>query len=156
LIAELRPASLDQLGLQPALEDLVARTRASNGLAIELCVEIGEGAGSRLGPEIESVIYRVVQEGLTNVVKHARAETCRVAVVEETGDVTVTISDDGGGFSEAEQTTGFGLLGMRERLALVAGRLEIESEAAAGTTLSAVIPAARMAGAADPGVRRAG
>jgi signal transduction histidine kinase len=159
LITELRPASLDQLGLQPAVEDLVARMRASTELAIELRVQIGDPADDaavRLGPEIESVIYRVVQEALTNVVKHAQAKTCRVAAIEADGEVAVTISDDGSGFSEAEQTAGFGLLGMRERLALVGGQFQIESGSGGGTTLRAVIPTARTAGTAEPDVRRAG
>jgi signal transduction histidine kinase len=139
LITELRPAALDQLGLQPALEDLAERMRSGSGLAVELSVQLG----SRLSPELESVVYRVVQEALTNVVKHAAAYRCSVAVAEIDGALAVEIADEGAGFSENKARGGFGLLGMRERLALVGGRLEIDSTPGAGTRISASIPNSR-------------
>jgi signal transduction histidine kinase len=90
---------------------------------------------------VETALYRVVQESLTNVVKHARARSVSVSVVRRNGAVAAVIEDDGAGFQPATaREDGVGLLGMRERLALLDGRLEIESRPGAGTTLVAEVP----------------
>jgi signal transduction histidine kinase len=143
----MRPASLDQLGVEPALEALVARSEGLSGLQIRLRTELrGE---PRLKPAIETTVYRVVQEALTNVAKHAEASTVDVAVIEDDATITIRVADDGGGFSPGQDTAGFGLIGMRERLRLAGGRLEVRSDAGRGTTIHASIPVTRPA--ADTG-----
>jgi signal transduction histidine kinase len=139
IIAELRPASLDTLGLQPALETLAQRLGGAEGLEVEADVAVdGEG---RLSAELETAIYRVAQEALTNVAKHAGAHRVQVTARREQGAVLLTITDDGGGFDAATPSTGFGLVGMRERVALVGGELELETSAS-GTILRARFPVA--------------
>jgi signal transduction histidine kinase len=146
LITDLRPASLDQLGVEPALEALVERTRTLSGLDISIHFELASEDGhepKRLSPDLETATYRLVQEALTNVVKHADATTVKLEVAERDGMVEVVVSDDGKGFDTAEGTDGFGLIGMRERVHLVGGRHEIESLPGRGTTVRALIPATR-------------
>jgi signal transduction histidine kinase len=126
LIAELRPAALDELGLGPAIETLAERSAASAGVEVLTRVTL---ADERLAPEIEGAVYRVVQEALTNVAKHARASHVRVEVGRENGGVDVIVEDDGHGFDPAAATSGFGLVGMRERVELTGGQLEIHSRA---------------------------
>ena len=105
-------------------------------------------------PELESAIYRIVQESLTNVIKHADAEHVEIAIVED-GEVTITVHDDGSGFDPSQRGDGFGLLGMRERVSLVGGELRVESEPGGGTTVIAVLPAQRLASDSDePGLSR--
>jgi signal transduction histidine kinase len=135
LIAELRPAALDELGLEPALESLVGRLATVEGVETELDVAVGE----RLGREMETTVYRLVQEALTNIAKHARAERVSVRVAREDGGVRVEVRDDGSGFDPATPTEGFGLLGMRERVTLAGGRLDVSSDRG-GTTVSAMLP----------------
>ena len=139
LITELRPAALDELGLGAAIESLTQRLRAVEGLDVELDLG-GDEPLRRLPAEIETAVYRFVQEALTNVTKHARAERAAVAFREVDGHLEVKVRDDGTGFDPAAATGGFGILGMRERLALANGELEIESEPGAGTTVTAKIP----------------
>jgi signal transduction histidine kinase len=145
LIAELRPAALDDLGLGPALESLVERVRAIHGLTVHAAIDLDNEAGgapaSRLIPEIESTAYRLVQEGLTNVAKHAQAETAELVLTESEGEVAIQIRDDGCGFDPAAGTAGFGLVGMRERVDLVGGSMSIESEPGSGTVVNAKLPA---------------
>jgi signal transduction histidine kinase len=136
LIADLRPAALDELGVHAALETLTARVAQQTGLQIEL-----EHEGSRRAKEVESTIYRLVQEGLTNVVKHADARRVLVRVTQQGDTVEVLLRDDGKGFAAHQSTTGFGLVGMHERVALVRGALVVESRPGEGTTLRARIPA---------------
>ena len=135
IITELRPAALDELGLVPAIEALVSRLSAVEGLQIACCVDVA-GAGRRLGPELETTIYRLVQEALTNVAKHARADHVRVVVVGAEGRIDVEVSDDGAGFDPAATTGGFGLAGMRERVSLSGGQLTVTPRAS-GTTVRA-------------------
>jgi signal transduction histidine kinase len=136
LITELRPAALDQLGLVAALEGLGRRAADVEGLEVGLDVRVREDA---LDAELKTAVYRLVQEALTNVAKHARAARVDVAVEQGAEEVRVRVGDDGRGFDAAEPTAGFGLAGMRERAALMGGRLEIETSAA-GTAVSAVFP----------------
>jgi signal transduction histidine kinase len=146
LITDMRPASLDQLGVAPALEALVQRSAALFGLAITLRADLGVEAGhepERLAPEIETTIYRVVQEALTNVVKHAEATKVDVEVHEHDGSVEIRVRDDGRGFDVEASSDGFGLIGMRERIRLAAGRYWIDSEPGGGTEVHVVLPAAR-------------
>jgi signal transduction histidine kinase len=143
LITDLRPASLDELGTQPALEALVERVAAVNGLEIDLHADLGYEQGrnaERHAAALETTIYRIVQEGLTNVAKHAGATRVEVSVVEDDRSVTIVVSDDGKGFDPEARAEGFGVVGMRERAALVGGSLVIDSAPGAGTRIRASLP----------------
>jgi len=138
LAVELRPTALDDFGLAAALERLAATFQERSG--IETAVESGL-RDERLPPEVETVLYRLVQEALTNVVKHAAAEHVSVVLTPRDGGVGVLIEDDGVGFTPEDAREGaLGLLGMRERLALVEGTLTVESMPGEGTTLLAHVP----------------
>ncbi|MGZ4270093.1 MAG: sensor histidine kinase [Solirubrobacteraceae bacterium] len=139
LIAELRPPALDQLGLAPALASLAQRTGAANDLEVRADVELPDDR--RLAPELETTVYRVVQESLTNAVKHAGASTLDIAVRCADDAVEVSVADDGIGFnSEAATGNGFGLAGMRERVELAGGELSVLPGADAGTVIRARLP----------------
>ncbi len=134
LIADLRPAALDELGIAPALETLAGRSSSDVDVDLEVTLK------ARPPAELESTIYRVVQEALTNVAKHAAATHVLVRV-RDTGDtIELLVRDDGTGFDPHRRSTGFGLVGMRERLALLRGTLDIQTTPGGGTTLRAVIP----------------
>jgi len=142
LITELRPAALDELGLRPALEALIERGRTMHGLAIDATLELDRGGDSlrpRLHPDIETAVYRVVQESLGNAARHARAEHLRVVVLRRGDEVLITIRDDGHGFDVQTPSAGFGLTSMRERISLVGGQIEITSSPD-GTTIAAIVP----------------
>ena len=146
LITELRPAALDELGTAPALRTLIDRTSATTGLEIEFDVDLAyeEGrADTRHAPELESTMYRLVQEALTNVVKHAGAGRVTVAMIEDDATVQLTVTDDGAGFETGAASEGFGLIGMRERVALLGGELHFDSQPGAGTIVAARIPVQR-------------
>lgn len=144
LISELRPAALDAFGLEAALTSLVERAAANGAPAVDATVALAEkGSTRRYAPEVETAVYRLVQEALTNIAKHAGASAVRLEVVDQEGTLSATVTDDGGGFDPAAQFKGFGLAGMRERVALVGGELEITSSAS-GTTLAARIPSVPM------------
>ena len=142
IITDLRPAALDELGLGPAIEALVQRVAAVEGLVIDAAVQL-PADGSRLGQELETTVYRLVQEALTNVAKHARAQHARVDVTCTSGFVDVAVADDGSGFDPAVKATGFGLAGMRERVELSGGQLAI-TPAATGTTVRATLPLSEL------------
>ena len=139
LAVELRPKALDDFGLVPALERLTSAFAEQTGIAVHLESRL---LGTRLPTEIETVLYRVVQEALTNVVKHAHADRVSVLLHGKQGRVAVVIEDDGRGFTESDETTGIGLLGMRERVALVGGTVAVESSAgtSTGTTIVVEVP----------------
>ena len=138
LAVELRPKALDDFGLLPALKRLAAGFSEQTGIRVEVESFLGE---ERLPSEIETALYRIVQESLTNVVKHARAGSVSVLVTSKTGSVIAVIEDDGQGFDAgAGRDEGLGLVGMEERVALLNGRLQIESSAGAGTTIVAEVP----------------
>lgn len=142
LITELRPAALDDLGLAAAIHSLVERVAALEGLEIDFEVDLGEG---RLPSEHETAVYRLVQEALSNVVKHADATRVEVHVARDGDDVRVRIEDDGRGFKRDVPTQGFGLVGMRERAALLGGHVSVASSSR-GTTVAAVCPVRRHPG----------
>jgi signal transduction histidine kinase len=150
LITELRPAALDELGLTAAIEALAERSATTGGLEIRGEVALAQAAGEsggRLSPELESTIYRLVQEALTNVIKHGRAERVEIEVRAEPDRVTVEVQDDGVGFDPALTPPGFGLIGMRERLELAGGSLDLTSAPGRGTTLRADLPLSHEASA---------
>jgi signal transduction histidine kinase len=111
-------------------------------LAIDLAYEQGRRP-DRHTIELETTLYRLVQEALTNAVKHGGARRAVVEIEEDPNAVRVTVRDDGRGFDTAAKTSGFGLLGMRERAALLGGAIEIESSPKRGTTIKATLPALR-------------
>ena len=142
IIAELRPAALDELGLRPAVEALVERHRTVHGVEIECSLDLPDPAReeARLAPELEDVAYRFMQEALTNVAKHAHAQRVSVHVSRTNGQLKANVTDDGVGFDPSLATDGFGLVGMRERIELAGGALDLQSSPA-GTSVRAVLPA---------------
>jgi len=138
LAVELRPKALDDFGLVPALERLLETFAEQTGIAVDFQNGLGE---SRLSGEIETTLYRIVQEALTNVVKHAQARSISILLTPREDGVAVVIEDDGMGFDpQSASGDSFGLTGMRERVALLDGKITIESAAGAGTTLVVEVP----------------
>jgi signal transduction histidine kinase len=140
LAVELRPKVLDDFGLVPALERLTEAFGGQTGIRVRF--ESGLGP-ERLPSEVETALYRIVQESLTNIVKHSRARNVSVVLIRKPGAVAAVIEDDGQGFDPSSvREGGFGLEGMRERVGLLDGRLQIESGEGAGSTLVAEVPLA--------------
>jgi signal transduction histidine kinase len=165
LITELRPAALDDLGLAAALAALARRAQAIDGLDVKTEIEFGrdphdvpDGAPpeGRLDPELESTIYRIVQEALTNVSRHAEATQAVIRITGENGTVTASVADDGKGMPGSERMGprgdglegGFGTGGMRERAELVGGELEWRPNPGGGTIVRLTVP---LAGRPQPG-----
>lgn len=138
IVTDLRPPALDQLGLEAALHALGEYHRNTTGLAVSCRCQPPPGLVST---EIETVIYRLVQEALSNVVKHAHADSAEVRIDSQDSVLHIQVRDDGVGFDPGAQSGGFGMLGTRERLSLVGGSLAVES-GADGTTIGARIPLA--------------
>ena len=107
----------------PAIETLAQRIASSEGLTVETNIALALEDSERLAPDVESTVYRVVQEALTNVAKHAAATRLEIELLMEGDAVAVTVRDDGRGFDPAAPATGFGLVGMRERVTLVSGEV---------------------------------
>jgi two-component system, NarL family, sensor histidine kinase DevS len=165
LITELRPAALDDLGLAAALEALARRAQAIDGLDVTTSIDLpeqpgdgnGDGAG-RLDPELESTVYRIVQEALTNVSRHAQASSAVISVTERDGQLRASVTDDGKGLPGAERLGprgdglegGFGMSGMRERAELIGGELEFAPAPGKGTVVRLTVP---LAGRATPAGR---
>jgi signal transduction histidine kinase len=140
LAVELRPKALDDFGLVSALERLVETFHGQTGIEVDLEPRLGN---ERLPSDIETTLYRITQEALTNVVKHAGARRVSIVLTRRDGSVSAVIEDDGRGFSVGDGTESrLGLLGMRERVALVDGRFDVESSPGSGTTLSIEVPVA--------------
>jgi signal transduction histidine kinase len=138
LAVELRPTALDDFGLVPALERLTDSFAEQTGISVDFQASLTSG---RLPTEIETALYRIVQESLTNIVKHARAGSVSVVLTRKEDAVSVVVEDDGVGFEPGRpRDGGIGLLGMQERVALLGGRLAIESRPGAGTTFVAEVP----------------
>lgn len=145
LITDLRPAALDELGVQAAIEALVERS-ARHQIEVDLSIDLAYEQGrqrARHTPEVETALYRIVQEALSNATKHGRARRAVVEVHEDADSILLRVRDDGAGFDPDAASDGFGLLGMRERVDLLQGGLEIQSAPGAGTTISARMPAQR-------------
>ena len=139
MIAELRPPALDELGLGPALTSLAQRTSTTTGLDVRSDIDVG--ADRRLTADIETTVYRIVQESLTNVAKHANAAIVELSVRCAEHDLHISVSDDGVGFAaEGERGGGFGLAGMRERVGLAGGELSVLRGTDAGTVVRARLP----------------
>jgi signal transduction histidine kinase len=136
IAVELRPKALDDFGLVPALERLRDTFAEQTGMRVDLETRLRE----RLPADVETALYRIVQEALTNIVKHAQASSVSIVLARQAGLVTALIEDDGRGFGRDGGGEGLGLLGMRERLALLGGKLKVESSPGAGTTIVAEVP----------------
>jgi two-component system sensor histidine kinase UhpB len=143
LALELRPPALDDLGLHAALADLAQRFSEQLGIPVELQTR---GPRGRLPSEVELVLYRVAQEALTNVAKHAQATRVSIDLERQANDVTLSVVDDGIGFDPKRVTTGdgrglgLGLFGMGERVSLVGGTFNIWSQSDQGAEIFAFIP----------------
>jgi signal transduction histidine kinase len=138
LAVQLRPKALDDFGLVPALERLAQTFSESSGISVELEARIGE---ERLPSDVETTVYRIVQEALTNVVKHAEAHKVSILLVRRATILTAVVEDDGQGFdSTAVGDDSLGLEGMRERVELHDGRMVVEASPGAGTMLRIEVP----------------
>jgi signal transduction histidine kinase len=142
---ELRPMALDELGLRNAITQYLEEWAELSGLHIDLEIRLGD---RRLPPDVETALFRVLQEAITNVVKHAGADSVGVILESINGEIRLIIEDNGQGFQTDQGAvvalgkSHLGLLGVRERLALVNGRLEVESTPGSGTTVYACVPVA--------------
>jgi signal transduction histidine kinase len=142
LITDVRPAALDQLGAGPALEALAERMRL-RGLEVELKLDLAFESGraeTRHDSELETALYRIVQEAINNAHNHGGAGRVVVEVSEDERVVRISIGDDGSGFDTAVRSDGFGLRGMRERAELLDGSFAVESVPGTGTTVRAELP----------------
>ena len=143
LIAELRPAALDELGLEAAVQGLVERTTTVSGLEVELDLTMPDHEaedGTAFGWEIDNTLYRIIQEALTNVAKHARAEHVTIVLAPRREVIEVEIVDDGVGFAPDGVHGGFGLRGMRERVEMSDGTMTLASAPGEGTRVRVTIP----------------
>ena len=133
----LRPEALDDLGLTAALAALTVAVQRGSGLRVERALD--GAAAALLAPEEELVVYRVAQEALTNIARHAGARRATVRLSAEHERVTLEVTDDGRGFDPAARGDGAGLRGMRERALLIGARLELDARPGAGTAVRLVI-----------------
>lgn len=144
---DLRPAALDDLGLVPALQTYAEKYSRNWPVSVNVSVNY---LGRRLPADVELVLYRVVQEALANISKHASASSATVSLSRRRNEVTLSIEDDGVGFDATDgpraDGSGLGLFGMRERLALVGGELQVKSEKGQGTMITARVPLATKGG----------
>ena len=156
LITELRPAALDDLGVGAAIEALARQSSDRFGLEIDVDVDLaaeGEAGPTRLPPDLEATIYRLVQEATNNAIKHAQPNRISVTVSREEANVVVVVADDGSGFVPDRAQRSFGLIGMEERVALVGGRLDIDSAPGRGTQVRAELPVSDQARPDAEGVK---
>jgi two-component system CheB/CheR fusion protein len=141
---ELRPAALDDLGFVAATRNFVAEWSRHYGIPAEL--HAGNIEGRRLKSDVETNLYRIVQEALNNVYKHAEAASVNIVVEKRKNEIIMVIEDDGKGFdftarkTPGESSRGLGLIGMHERAALIGGTVEIESAPGSGTTIFVRVP----------------
>lgn len=136
LITELRPRMLDEMGLAAALEWLTTQTEQRAKIACRLTVDAPEA----LPHDTSVAAFRIVQEALTNVARHARAQKAEVTVRARDGELMLSVSDDGVGLPDKPKGSGVGLIGIRERVTTMSGRLDVESRPGAGTRLTVTLP----------------
>jgi signal transduction histidine kinase len=143
LIFDLRPSVLDDLGLVSAIRWYAERHLEPKGIAVRCEIS---GFGGRLMPELETALFRVTQEAITNIAKHSGAETVLIQCLQRDDRISIEIEDDGKGFSPASlpppaaRERGLGLLGMRERIELFGGTLELDSAPGSGTRIAVTVP----------------
>jgi PAS domain S-box-containing protein len=140
LITELRPASLDTIGLEAALHALAEQHQQASSIRIDCQFQLPREAEERPAPILETAVYRLAQEALNNVSKHSLADCAELRVRKSDSNIEIEVSDDGVGFEPSLVREGFGLVGMRERAALLGGALRIESTRGSGTKVWAEIP----------------
>ncbi len=141
MVHDLRPAQLDDLGLIAGIKYLIEEERTRTGLEVTLS---SEGEIKELDPLVETVIFRVAQEALTNVARHAQCDQAQLSISYEPNEVTLIVRDDGVGIGNQPQTSterGWGIAGMRERVEAVGGQLFIDSTIGQGTSVMAIVPA---------------
>jgi len=142
IVRGLRPAILDQLGLAAALERLVDEVTRAGTVSIQL--DVRTLAGLRLNAELESTAFRIVQEAISNSLRHSSAKHIRVVLAAQSNNLEITVSDDGKGFDAStifqNLNASYGLLSIRERAMICGGRAEIQTSPGAGTTVSACLP----------------
>jgi two-component system sensor histidine kinase UhpB len=144
----LHPAVLDDLGLPAAIDWYLQGFGRRHGIHVELHHDM---SNQRLPGEVETNAYRVVQESLTNVAKHANATSCRIVLSHDARERRITIEDDGKGFDAASRRgTGLGLIGIRERIAQLGGHLAIDGFPGQGTKVQATISTRNRAETASP------
>lgn len=137
MMSRLRPLALDELGLQAALDGLINDLR----LSTELNYFLYYGAsGYDLSPQVATVVFRFVQEAITNTIKHAQADTITIQVIGVDACLHVQVIDNGIGFTTEDEVTGMGIIGMRERISWLGGQLVISNLELGGTKLLAIIP----------------
>ena len=137
LLRQLRPAELDELGLLSALHALCTAWQSRTGVS---CALLHEGRLDALGEATDTALYRVTQEALSNVMRHAGATRVLIEVAASPAGVALCIEDDGRGFSPCTHTRGLGLLGAAERAAALGGRFEATSTPGAGTRILMCLP----------------
>jgi signal transduction histidine kinase len=142
LLTELRPPTLDELGLATALSGLAKRMTDLADVDVALTSDLEHE--DDLPDDLKLTIYRIVQEGVSNAVKHASPSQISIDVSEFDGSIRVIVNDDGDGFDPTRSTDGFGLTGMRERVALSSGTMSIDSSIGNGTRLTAALPIAAL------------
>lgn len=145
VIYDLRPSLLDDLGLTPALRWYAESRTESQG--IQVSFETGNEDGARFSPDVETALFRIAQEALTNALKYAEADTIQIRLTSDKKKITLVIADNGKGFdlssvlkNRGRDGRGLGLLGMRERAELLAGTCHVESELGVGTHIQVEIP----------------
>ena len=155
LAHELRPTILDDFGLLPALQALAHRVAERTGL----CIRVDSALTGRLAPAVETALYRIVQEGLTNITKHAAATHVDLQLWRDDERIHGRLRDDGVGFAVERglgqpERRGLGLLGIQERLEALGGTLQISAAPGQGTTLRLTLPAAAPDAMADGALPR--
>jgi two-component system sensor histidine kinase NreB len=144
MVHDLRPAQLDDLGLIPAIQYLIDEGQAHTGLVVDLEIK---GSQQRMDPLVETVLFRVVQEALTNVSRHANTQHVDIRFSFDERQVTLSVEDEGDGFDLSKlhkDGRGWGLAGMRERTESVGGEFNIQSTPDAGTIIEVTIPCAEQ------------
>lgn len=139
LAFELRPAVLDDLGLVPAVRRLAQNIESTQGMPVQV-EDVGLAEDPRVPAEIETTAYRIAQECLTNVARHASATHCSVVIARTRSLLRIVVEDDGVGFLPEQHTSHLGLQGMTERADLVGGRLLVESAPGSGTSVTFEVP----------------
>jgi signal transduction histidine kinase len=147
LVYETSPPTISQFGLPAALRDLVERMQSQTSMTIDYSVDTAQSdvelSFEGLPRTIEITCFRIIQEALTNVIKHAGAEHCTVTLTLGESTLSATIEDDGDGFHANERAGGFGLTGMRERSSAAGGTIRITGNPGEGTVVHVVLPLLR-------------
>ncbi len=144
IILDLRPAALDDLGLVPAIRRYAAHHLEP--LGIEFTIDTQDWPKARLAATVETALFRIIQEGINNVARHAHARHVRLSLTASAEGISARVEDDGEGFDPNAPREGLGLAGMRERVSLVGGRVEVHSAPGRGTQVQISIPLQRAYG----------